>query len=179
MSPLIRHPKKRGEWVELQFMARAAAHGFTVSKPWGDTARYDFAVEHNGIFRRVQVKSTFQQSPKGRNAYLANTVSRAPQRKPNPAGKEYVSKAHGSSRTASGGKNRAGSAAALNPDGSKSYTCADIDFFAFYIIPEDIWYIVPIGELSRARYAVYLNPHESGNKYFRYMEAWHLLRKDT
>jgi hypothetical protein len=66
--------------------------------------------------------------------------------------------------------------AAVNHDGSRSYTEADIDFFAFYIIPEDIWYIVPIAELTRARYAVYLNPHEPGNKYFRFMEAWHLLR---
>ena len=31
--------KKRGEWVEMQFMARAAQHGLTVSRPWGDSAR--------------------------------------------------------------------------------------------------------------------------------------------
>src|SRR5438552_12970322 len=60
-TPMIpRHPKRRGEWVELQFMARAAAHGLTVSKPWGDSARYDFIVEQRGRFRRVQVKSTLQ-----------------------------------------------------------------------------------------------------------------------
>ena len=61
--PLIKHPKRRGEWVELQFMARAAAHGLTVSKPWGDSARYDFAVEHGGRFSRVQVKSTYFYRP--------------------------------------------------------------------------------------------------------------------
>ena len=37
--------KQQGEWVELQFMARAAAHGFTVTKPWGDSAR--FAIEYD------------------------------------------------------------------------------------------------------------------------------------
>ena len=53
------HPKRRGEWVELQFMARAASHGLTVCKPWGDSARYDFVLEHHpGDFCRVQVKST-------------------------------------------------------------------------------------------------------------------------
>src|SRR6266545_6704869 len=112
MSPLIRHPKKRGEWVEMQFMARAAAHGFTVSKPWGDSARYDFAIEHNGVFHRVQVKSTSYQSAKGRKAYLANTISRPPQRKPNmtqalrtsaseglvPTREPKVSEGHGFSR---------------------------------------------------------------------------------
>jgi len=54
----IKHPKQRGEWAELRFMARAAEHGLCVTKPWGDSARYDFAVEHNGHFLRVQVKST-------------------------------------------------------------------------------------------------------------------------
>jgi hypothetical protein len=50
--------KRRGEWVELLFMARTAQLGFNVSKPWGDSSRYDVAVEDEGRFRRVQVKST-------------------------------------------------------------------------------------------------------------------------
>jgi hypothetical protein len=50
--------KRRGEWVELLFMARAAQRGFNVSKPWGDSSRYDVSVEDDGRFRRVQVKST-------------------------------------------------------------------------------------------------------------------------
>ena len=58
----------------------------------------------------------------------------------------------------------------------RSYTPDEIDFFAFYVIPEDLWYIVPLAALRRARYAVSLNPHRSDNKYFRYLEAWHLLK---
>jgi hypothetical protein len=54
----IKHPKLRGEWAELCFMVRAAEHGLQVSKPWGETAHYDFAVEYDGHFVRVQVKST-------------------------------------------------------------------------------------------------------------------------
>ncbi len=50
--------KERGEWAEMRFMARAAEHGFRVSKPWGESSRYDFAVEANGRFLRIQVKST-------------------------------------------------------------------------------------------------------------------------
>ena len=37
----IKHPKLRGEWAELCFMVRAAEKGLQVSKPWGETARYD------------------------------------------------------------------------------------------------------------------------------------------
>ena len=39
-------------------MVRAAEQGLNVSKPWGETAHYDFAVEEGGHFVRVQVKST-------------------------------------------------------------------------------------------------------------------------
>jgi len=57
----IRHAKARGEWAELRFMTRAAELGFRVTKPWGDNAPYDFAVESNGHFIRVQVKCTRQK----------------------------------------------------------------------------------------------------------------------
>lgn len=65
----IRDTKKRGEWAELKFMARAAELGLTVSKPWGESARYDVAVEQNGRFLRVQVKST---EYKIGNSYICN-----------------------------------------------------------------------------------------------------------
>jgi PD-(D/E)XK endonuclease len=54
----IKHPKQRGEWAEMRFMARAAEHGLTVTKPFGDCCRYDFVVEYNGCLLRVQVKAT-------------------------------------------------------------------------------------------------------------------------
>ena len=141
-------------------MARAHAHGLIVSKPWGDSARYDFIVEspaptarrrphdtretrtekRETRFSRVQVKSTLKR-PKGCDAYMCNTTSRG------PLGDHYA------------------------------YTPNQVDFFAFFVIPEDIWYIVPIAELRRTRFAAYLNPYEPKNKYFRFLEAWHLLQK--
>ncbi len=68
--------KQIGEWAEMQFMARAAANGFTVTKPWGDSVRYDFAVEKNGQFQRVQVKSTASRDG---SSYACNVVWSAPQ----------------------------------------------------------------------------------------------------
>jgi HEPN domain-containing protein len=78
----IKHPKLRGEWAEMRFMAKAAENGLQVAKPYGEMARYDFAVEHEGQFARVQVKSTISmhgrgyactmrgwRSPYGRNAF--------------------------------------------------------------------------------------------------------------
>jgi hypothetical protein len=43
------------------FMMRAAVLGLEVSKPWGDTAHYDFVVERARHMARVQVKSTISR----------------------------------------------------------------------------------------------------------------------
>ena len=50
--------KERGEWAELCFMALAKGLGLGVLKPFGESGRYDVAVENGGPFWRVQVKST-------------------------------------------------------------------------------------------------------------------------
>ena len=57
--------KERGEWVELQFMATAALHGYHVLKPWGDSLEYDVAIEHSGGLIRVQVKSCTFRNGRG------------------------------------------------------------------------------------------------------------------
>lgn len=54
----IKHPKVRGEWVELKFMMRAIELGLHLNKPWGEVMPYDFVIEHRARFARVQVKST-------------------------------------------------------------------------------------------------------------------------
>jgi hypothetical protein len=46
-------------------MALASERGLSVSKPWGDSVRYDFAIEHQGKFLRVQVKCTMAKCGKG------------------------------------------------------------------------------------------------------------------
>src|SRR5947209_5104499 len=50
--------KERGEWAELCFMARAAGLGMGVMRPFGDSRRYDVAVEAGRRLVRVQVRST-------------------------------------------------------------------------------------------------------------------------
>ena len=57
---LISNSKLRGEWAELRFMTRVAEHGVMISKPWGDSARYDLMIEHHGRVLRIQVKSTMR-----------------------------------------------------------------------------------------------------------------------
>jgi PD-(D/E)XK endonuclease len=134
----MRSPKERGEWAEMRFLARAAEEGFRVSKPWGDSARYDFAVEREGRFLRIQVKSTVSRLKNGYRCWLQPSN-----------GTE-------------------------NP--RKLYTAEQVDFFAAYVIPEDVWYILPAEVAVQMRGWAWLFPGSPGHKYERYKEAWELLR---
>ena len=127
----IKHPKLRGEWAELRFMARAAEHGLQVTKPCGETARYDFAVEYEARFVRVQVKSTMFKENDGYSCTVRGC--RGP------------------------------------------YVGDPFDFVAAYLIPEDIWYIIP-AEKFQGQGSIGLYPRLKKSKYGRYKEAWHLLR---
>ena len=52
--------KKKGEISELAFLHKAATLGFTVSRPYGESERYDFIVHSGKRLWKVQVKSTSQ-----------------------------------------------------------------------------------------------------------------------
>src|ERR1700691_2228702 len=74
--------KERGEWAELYFMMMAAGLGMKVSKPFGDSGRYDVGVEthvhqNQARVQRVQVKSTIYK--RRGNCYSLNVMG--PQRK--------------------------------------------------------------------------------------------------
>lgn len=70
-SPALSAAKRRGEWVETLFLSRAIALGFQVCRPWGECAHYDFILERDGHFLRVQVKSTEKI---GRGQYRCRNV---------------------------------------------------------------------------------------------------------
>jgi hypothetical protein len=50
--------KLTGERSEAAFLNRAAALGFGVAKPWGDSLRYDFILDNGERLIRVQIKCT-------------------------------------------------------------------------------------------------------------------------
>jgi PD-(D/E)XK endonuclease len=77
---MMSHSKRRGEWAELQFMAKAAKLGLQVSKPWGELSRYDMVIGTAGHFVSVQVKSTINRRSEG--CYVCRV-------RPNSASKPY------------------------------------------------------------------------------------------
>jgi PD-(D/E)XK endonuclease len=56
-----------------------------------------------------------------------------------------------------------------------AYTAGDIDFIVAYIIPVDLWYVVPIADLA-SRKGLSLSPYSVNSKTEKYCEAWSLFR---
>ncbi len=137
-NPVIKNPKERGEWAELQFMAKAAGQGLRVARAWGDSARYDVVVESGGRLLRVQVKSTVCRSKSSRLSYVC----------------------------------------AVHPNlKTQPYRRWEFDFVAAYVIPEDVWYIIPSRAVVKGNMGmIVLTPGNARHKYKRYKEAWHLLK---
>jgi hypothetical protein len=73
----LKNCKERGEWAELYFMMLAAGQGMKVSKPFGESGKYDVGVENQKRVLRVQVKSTIYTRRNG--GYSLNVMG--PQRK--------------------------------------------------------------------------------------------------
>jgi hypothetical protein len=134
--------KERGEWVELQFMAAAASHGYRVLKPWGDSLEYDVAVEHSGDLIRVQVKSSSVRNGTGYFCqFRRNWLVEEP------------------------------------------YSIDELDIFATYVIPEEVWYLIPTALLLTPprKVGITVCPmtalRKNRYRYEQYREAWELLGK--
>jgi PD-(D/E)XK endonuclease len=61
-------------------------------------------------------------------------------------------------------------------DSRGPYKKNSFDFVAAYVIPEDVWYILP-EKVVRGMWSVSLNPKLETANYNAYKEAWHLLNE--
>jgi len=131
--------KRTGELAEAAFVVKAASLGFAVSKPWGDSERYDFILDTGHRTFRVQVKCTESINA---NAYQVQST--------------YTNGNH-----------------------KGHYTAADIDVLVGYVLPLDLWYVVPVEALPGSA-SLRFYPNGSISKRVRfeqYREAWQLFRE--
>ena len=63
--------------AELEFCLAASRHGLIVSKPWGDSSRYDFVADNGRDLFRVQVRSTGQMN---QHKYMVKTGYGSPRK---------------------------------------------------------------------------------------------------
>jgi hypothetical protein len=61
-------------------------------------------------------------------------------------------------------------------DSKGPYKKNSFEFVAAYVIPEDVWFIIPEKKV-RGKWSVGLYPNLEGSKYGEYKEAWDLLRE--
>jgi hypothetical protein len=59
-------------------------------------------------------------------------------------------------------------------DSKGPYKKGSFEFVAAYVIPEDVWFILP-EKIIRGMWSVGLYPKLERAKYREYQEAWHLL----
>lgn len=59
---------------------------------------------------------------------------------------------------------------------NKAYSRGEFDFLAAYVIPEDVWYIIPASKVE-GKESVGLCSKSNHARYEEYREAWQLLRE--
>jgi len=150
--------KVLGEQAECAFVAVAMRRGLIVSKPYGDSAPYDFIVQRRQTsdLRRQHKTRADRRGRRGKQRPQAR-LWRVQVKSTSTFNRWYnyqISSSH------CGGPYR--------PD--------EIDFLAAWVPPLDVWYIIPIQEIKAASTAS-LFPHvpHSRGKYERYREAWEQL----
>jgi hypothetical protein len=183
---MIRHPKRRGEWVELQFMARAAAHGLIVPRI---EARAERRRLHPWPCETLRSKNPAIRDNKRRGEWAElKFMSRASEKGLSVA-KPWGESGRYDVIVENGGRmvrvqvkctyHRRGNSyvcRTLPDDHERGYRRHDFDYFAAYIVPEYIWYILPARKVMRLAGNLWLSPHKRGHKYEKYMEAWELLK---
>lgn len=58
--------------------------------------------------------------------------------------------------------------------GKKKYTSREVDYFAFFITEIDLFYIVPLKEITSITIRIY--PNKKDHKFNKYLEAFDLLK---
>jgi hypothetical protein len=153
--------KRRGEISELAFALAAARQGFGISRPYGDSERYDIILDSSHISPVI---------PNRAQGALRNLLYSSIRPR-------LVRVQVKSSTQLQYGLYRVNAHRRINGR-AVPYTLAEIDFFAAYVIPEDSWFIFPLTHILGAT-AVTLSPKRRRKPHINdpYREAWHLLRQ--
>ncbi len=147
-DPYRPNTKRTGEHSEIAFLYRADQRRFAISRPFGDSERYDCILDNRPIpgyrFKPNRIPRLFRIQVKCTECIRAGA---------------YETRA-----TYSVGKGRA------------VYTKQDCDFIAAHVVPLDIWYIIPV-EICTPQPMLRFYPHRQARRMRLepYREAWHLL----
>ena len=156
--------KRRGEISELAFALAAARQGFGISRPYGDSERYDLILDSTHLKSVISTEAERKRA-QWRDLLLA------------PARPRLIRVQVKSSTQLQCGLYRVNAHRRINGR-AVPYTLAEIDFFAAYVIPEDSWFIFPLPHILGLT-SLLLSPKKRRRPglYDNYREAWPLLRQ--
>ena len=161
--------KRRGEISELAFALAAARHGFGISRPYGDSERYDIILDSAHIAsvipNRAERPRTACPEPSHGNLLSAAARPRLI-RVQVKATTQFLC-----------GLYRVNAHRRINGR-AVPYKLSEIDFFVAYVIPEDSWYIFPLPHILGLT-SLSLNPKRRRKRHENdpYREAWHFLHQ--
>lgn len=188
-----RNTKRRGELAELVFQLIATRMGFAVSKPYGDSERYDFILDPRlNCHSEHRIKPCHCEQPMKDCMKDCRSEHRLKdchfERRRSPAQRATVAVEEPAftrsplwriqvkaSTQLLNGLYRANSFR-RTPRGPVPYRPCEIDFIAAYVIPEDTWYIIPVRAVRSASLLFRRKKDRHPGLYDQYKEAWHLLR---
>jgi hypothetical protein len=180
--------KRRGELAELAFTLKAASLGFAVSKPYGDSERYDFILDARADLNLIRPDKALPFRNKNLSFHNKELSFRAVAsvRKANASRGEEpaVSRPRNNSlhriqvKCSTQLLNGLYRINAHRRTGGRAvpYLASEIDFLAAFIIPEDTWYIIPIHAVRATSLLFRRKNDRRPGLYDQYREAWHLLR---
>jgi len=155
--------KRCGEVSELAFALAAARHRFGVSRPYGDSERYDLILDCHRCYPPDLGPLTTYLDPRFRPRLIRVQVKATTQMQSGVYRVNAHRRIHGR---------------------AVPYKLSEIDFFAAYVIPLDAWYLIPAALLlgTRRRTMAALSPvvtpaKKASYRYECYREAWNLLTK--
>lgn len=189
--------KRRGELAELAFTLKATSLGFAVSKPYGDSERYDFIVDARPLLSHACDRAKVREGPAPELPTQANCPIFRDAGSVNKIGIVNARRLrecpllhpHESSPTAPLWRVQVKSSTQLMQGlyhvnahrrtlgRAVPYRLGEIDFLAAFIIPEDTWYILPLAAFLGSTSLLFRRRHDpKPGLYDEYKEAWHLLR---
>ncbi len=115
--------KRCGEVSELAFALAAARHRFGVSRPYGDSERYDLILDCHRCYPPDLGPLTTYLDPRFRPRLIRVQVKATTQMQSGVYRVNAHRRIHGR---------------------AVPYKLSEIDFFAAYVIPEDSWFIFPV-----------------------------------
>jgi hypothetical protein len=155
-NPNRPNTKRTGERSEAAFLYQASQRRFAISKPWGDSERYDFILDNRPIPGACPERS----------------------RKPVPSLSKEVHLFRIQIKCTDCLRADAYETRATYEFAGRHipYTKRDIDFIAAHVVPLNIWYILPV-EVCTPQPMLRFYPHRQARKMRleKYREAWRLL----